>query len=145
MNEITPENDIIARHYDALDRKDFITWAATMADNVVRRGPFHGDGDVVTRKADYVAFVTEMNTRKLHSFRFFLQEIVYSPDRRRAFVLAREEVIYEPGDDLVHHELCLYLELNEAGLISKVDVYWKTPAKWQTYSTVEGLKQALKH
>ena len=141
----TPENDVIARHYDALDRKDFVTWAATMADNVLRRGPFYGDGDVVTSKADYVAFVTEMNTKKLHSFRFILREIIYSPDKRRAFVLATEHVVYEKGDDLVIHELCLHLELNDDALITKVDVYWKTPSKWQTYSTVEGLKQALKH
>ena len=56
MSRPDPAGDIVARHYAALVRKDFMPWADTMANIVVRRGPYFGDQDTVTSKAEHVDF-----------------------------------------------------------------------------------------
>jgi steroid delta-isomerase len=119
--------DVVERFWHGVDTHDWPSIASTLADDFVRVGMSDDESDTCRGKDEYLRFVSGVIGR-FDRHALATRRVFYSEDRRIAVVEAIE-TIRPPGEpDLMMHFLNL-LHLNERGLISKLDIYWKTPPR----------------
>ncbi|MCF2526009.1 nuclear transport factor 2 family protein [Yinghuangia soli] len=116
----------VADFWKGVDSHDWDLVASTLADDFVRIGMRDNEADTCRGKENYIAFVSGVISRmvehELQSRFTFLSE-----DGRFAFNEAVEIITYAPGEEPLAMRFANYLELNDEGLISKLDIFWKTP------------------
>ena len=130
------ERDVVADFWRAVDVHDWDLLASTITEDFVRIGM--DPADVCRGKTAYVEFVSKV-TGKMDHHTLETRSIFYSEDRRRAVAECRETIV-PPGQDPLVMDFVNLHELSDAGLIAKLDIYWKTqrrlPPDWIAVDTV---------
>ena len=124
---MTEKKDVVADFWKGIDSHDWELVASTLADDFVRIGMRDDEADTSTGKDTYMDFVsTVVGKMDHHDLR--TDRITYSADGRTAFI-DTVETIRPPGEDKVVMRFLNLMELNEQGLITKLDIFWKTPPR----------------
>jgi hypothetical protein len=133
------ERDVVADFYTAIDQHDWNTLASTLADNVVRVGMQGNEEDTCRGKERYLQYVDEVIGKfEYHDMKII--RIFYSSDRRLASA-ETVETLQAPGCERTSLHCLKAIELNDEGLITKFDLFWKTPSvlppTWITVDAIE--------
>jgi hypothetical protein len=124
--------DVVSDFWQAVDSHDWDLLATTISDDFVRIGMKDTEEDTCRGKESYLEFVSKV-TGKMDFHELRNTGIFYSQDRRHA-VAECIETIRPPGEDVLVMKFMNLHDLNEDGLISKLDIYWKTqvtmPPDW---------------
>ncbi|MEU8137015.1 nuclear transport factor 2 family protein [Streptodolium elevatio] len=131
----------VANFWKGVDSHDWDLVASALADDFVRIGMRDNEEDTCRGKEAYLSFLTGVigrtQTHELQSRFTFL-----SADGRHAFNEAVEIITYAPGEEPLAMRFANHMELNEEGLITKLDIFWKTPPimppDWITVDSVIG-------
>jgi hypothetical protein len=118
--------DAVADFWTGIDSHDWDLVASTLADDFVRIGMADDEADTTRGKDTYMSFVSQV-VGKMDHHDLRTDRIIRSADGRTAYI-ETVETIQPPGQDkkIVMRFLNL-MELNEQGLITKLDIFWKTP------------------
>ena len=120
-------NEVVANFWKGVDEHDWDLVASTIADDFVRIGMRDDDADTSRGKAEYMKFVSEVTGRMDHHD-LKMVSLFLSEDGRTA-VAECIETISPPGEDELVMRFINILELNDDGLIAKLDIFWKTPPR----------------
>jgi hypothetical protein len=123
---IDPGEPIVERTFEHLAARDWNSFGALLSDAIERIGPY---GERVIGRDAYVKLMrgdehsrsegdTDRTTWDVH-------RVVYARDRRSAFARVTAHVPHEGRDLLI--EQTLAYELDEDGLISRIEVFWRDP------------------
>jgi SnoaL-like domain len=117
--------DTIAEYYEAVHEHDWVKLASTLAEGVVRIGVLSEyEDDVAQGKQAYMRFcVSIIESLEYHTME--IKEIFYSGDRRYACA-ETVETIQLPGSNRIKLHCLKLHELDEGGLIVKIDQYRKS-------------------
>jgi len=130
--------DVIADFWTGIDSHDWDLVASTLADDFIRIGMRDDEADTSRGKDTYMSFVSQV-VGKMDHHDLRTDRIIYSADGRTAYI-ETVETIRPPGEDTVVMRFLNLMELNEQGLITKLDIFWKTPPKmppeWIAVETV---------
>jgi hypothetical protein len=119
-----------ARWYQQFVAGDFAGAASHMAPDLVRDGPRVRDANNVIKGRDaYIAFLTEVYPTQKRIHESFVEEITASPDGTRSYVRCTEIDSLEPNsaEKTVAIRMLIENHINDEGLISRIDVFWKDP------------------
>ena len=119
--------DVVANFWKGIDSHDWELVASTLADDFVRIGMRDDEPDTSRGKDTYMNFVSGV-VGKMDHHDLRTDRIVYSADGRTAYI-ETVETIRPPGEDTVVMRFLNLMELNDEGLITKLDIFWKTPPK----------------
>jgi ketosteroid isomerase-like protein len=108
---------VVATYLDAIATHDWDRLRATLADDVVRTGPY---ADTYTGRDAYVAFLSELMPT-LPGYAMDVARVTYVDEGRRAFAELTETVTMN-GTPTVTPEV-LVLDLTPDGLISRIVIY----------------------
>ena len=121
------DDDVIVRFWRGIDEHDWDLVASTLADNFERHGMFGTEPDTCRGKANYLRFVSGVIGRMEHHT-LKARKIFRSADGRQAVAECIETIRTEGEDDLVMHFMNI-MDLNDDGLIERLDIFWKTPPR----------------
>ena len=120
-------DEVVANFWKGVDEHDWDLVASTIADDFVRIGMRDDEADTSRGKVAYMQFVSEVTGRMdQHSLK--MVDLFRSEDGRTA-VAECIETIYPPGEPELVMRFINILTLNDAGLIEKLDIFWKTPPR----------------
>ena len=133
-------DDVVARFWRGIDTHDWELVDSTLAHNFVRIGMRDDEADTSRGKDTYMAFVsTVVGKMDHHDLR--TDRITYSADGRIALA-ETVETIRPPGEPELVMRFANVMELDDAGLISRLDIFWKTPPRmppdWISVDSVLG-------
>ncbi|MEQ8743616.1 nuclear transport factor 2 family protein [Parasphingorhabdus sp.] len=119
----------VLRFWKAAGECDADTAAELMSETIERRGPQFDDGDVVRGKEAYKSFIRAVQGKMSH-YRNATHDIMAAPSGRRVWIECTEW----PTLDGVEYEfpLCMIFDLDDAGLITRNNIYWKSPPSSST-------------
>jgi hypothetical protein len=121
------KDDVVARFWRGIDTHDWKLVASTLADDFVRIGMRDDEDDTCRGKAKYLDFLAGVIGRFDHH-EIEARKVFRSADGRKAVAECIEK-IRPPGEsELVMHFINV-MEIDADGLISKLDIYWKTPPR----------------
>ncbi|MGW9211400.1 nuclear transport factor 2 family protein [Embleya sp. NPDC055664] len=131
----------VANFWKGVDSHDWDLVASTLADDFIRIGMRDNEEDTCRGKDAYIAFVSGVIGRtRAHELRSRFTFL--SDDGRYAFNEAVETITYAAGEQPLAMRFANYLELNDDGLIRKLDIFWKTPPTmppdWITVDSIIG-------
>jgi ketosteroid isomerase-like protein len=109
--------EVVERYLKALIAHDWEAFAACLADEVVRVGPF---GDTYSPKAPYVDYISKL----MPSLQGYAMEIERVIDAGPAVVVELSETVEIGGETIVTPETLVF-DLDVDGLIQKIDIYIK--------------------
>ena len=112
----------VGTYFTAMAKHDFDLLATAVADDVVRTGPY---SDTYTGKTDYVAFISGL-LPALPGHQLDVHRLNETDGGRRVIAEISETVTVNDAP-LVTPEV-IVLDLDDAGLISRIDIYIKTRA-----------------
>jgi len=115
--------DAVHRYLAGVRDRDWDLLDSACAPDIERRSPFSCEPAITGREA-YVAFNAN-SIGAIASYRFEIRQLDYSADRRRAFVRGHEWVQYTPESPTLDWDMALWIDLGEADLIERIDVYIK--------------------
>lgn len=121
MNETT--DDAVARFWRGIDSHDWALVESALANDVVRIGMQDNEADTSRGKEAYMAFVKGVIRRFEHHDLRMVSNF-RSTDGRIA-VSECIETIQLPGEPRLTMRFISTLELNDQGLIKKLDIFWK--------------------
>ena len=119
--------DVVANFWKGVDAHDWDLVASTIADDFVRIGMRDDEADTSRGKTEYMQFVSEVTGRMDHHD-LKMVSLFFSEDGRTA-VAECIETIHPPGEDKLVMRFINILEMNDDGLIAKLDIFWKTPPR----------------
>ena len=119
--------EVVANFWKGVDEHDWDLVASTIADDFVRIGMRDDEADTSRGKADYMQFVSQVTGRMDHHD-LKMASLFFSEDGRTA-VAECIETIHPPGEDKLVMRFINGLELDDDGLIAKLDIFWKTPPR----------------
>ncbi len=120
--------DVVERFWKAIDTHDWELIETVLAENFVRVGMSGEESDTCVGKDAYMTFVAHV-TGKMDHHDLKVKRIFWSADGRTA-VAECVESIQPPGDTELNVMTFLnVMEINAEGLIERLDIFWKTPAK----------------
>jgi ketosteroid isomerase-like protein len=125
---MTEANDVVTRFWRAVDQHDWDTLEACLHPDFVRIGMRDNAEDTCSGRDNYMNFVRgvvgKMDYHDLQTLRVF-----WSADGRFA-VSEAIETITPPGEtEKLSMRFSNVHEISEDGLISKLDIYWKSPPR----------------
>jgi ketosteroid isomerase-like protein len=112
--------DIVERYLDAIASHDWDMVDETIAEDIVRVGPY---GDRYVGRGDYVAFLADLMP-KLPGYAMKLDRVTYVGDARAYAELS--ETVELDGTPMRTPEVLVF-GLNGDGRIARVDVFIQTP------------------
>jgi hypothetical protein len=121
------ERDVAADFWKGIDAHDWDLVASTLADDFVRIGMRDDEADTTRGKDTYMSFVSQV-VGKMEHHDLRTDRITYTADRRMAFI-ETVETIRPPGESEIIMRFLNLMELNADGLITKLDIFWKTPPR----------------
>ena len=121
------EHNVVADFWKGIDSHDWDLVASTLADDFVRIGMRDDEADTSRGKDTYMSFVSQV-VGKMEHHDLRTDRITWSADGRTAFI-ETVETIRPPGEDKVVMRFLNLMELNDQGLITKLDIFWKTPPR----------------
>jgi hypothetical protein len=110
---------VIERYFEHMTAHEWESLGAVLAPGVERVGPF---GDRVVGRDRYVDM---LRTLVPGQYGNDLHRVTYAPDTRSGFARVTEHLVY-PGQEF-HLEEAYSFEIDERGLLSRVEIYWQTP------------------
>jgi ketosteroid isomerase-like protein len=113
-------DDIVERYLDAIASHDWDVVDETIADDIVRVGPY---GDRYAGRDEYLAFIADLMP-KLKGYAMKLDRVTYVGDARAYAELS--ETVELDGKPMRTPEVLVF-ELNRQGRIAHVDVFIQTP------------------
>lgn len=119
--------EVVANFWKGVDEHDWDLVASTIADDFVRIGMRDDEVDTSRGKDEYMQFVSEVTGRMDHHD-LRMVSLLFSEDGRTA-VAECIETINPPGEDELVMRFINILEMNDDGLIAKLDIFWKTPPR----------------
>ena len=119
--------DVVANFWKGVDQHDWDLVASTIADDFVRIGMRDDEADTSRGKVEYMQFVSEVTGRMDHHD-LKMVSLFFSEDGRTA-VAECIETIHPPGEPELVMRFINILEMNDDGLIAKLDIFWKTPPR----------------
>jgi hypothetical protein len=120
--------DVVTEYYEAVHEHDWVKLSSTLSDDVIRvgiRSDF--DDDTVRGKDIYLRFCRTI----LSSFEYHTMEIIkvfYSADGRYACA-ETVETVQEPGKERMRLHCLKWHEIDEKGLIVRIDQYRKASSE----------------
>jgi hypothetical protein len=120
-------DDVVSRFWRGIDTHDWELVAATLADDFVRIGMRDNAEDTSRGKTSYMEFVSRV-VGKMEHHDLRTDRVFYSADGRTA-VAETVETIRPPGEEVVVMRFANVMELDDDGLISSLDIFWKTPPR----------------
>jgi hypothetical protein len=133
-------DDAVTRFWRGVDQHDWDLVESTLAEDVVRIGMQDNEADTSRGKAEYMKFVRGVIGRFEHHDLKMVSNF-RSADGRYA-VSECIETIQPPGEPRLSMRFINILELNDQGLIRKLDIFWKTPPRmppaWITPEAIVG-------
>jgi hypothetical protein len=120
-------DDVVTRFWRGIDSHDWELVASTLSDDFVRIGMGDSEEDTCRGKAPYMDFVTRV-TGKMEHHDLRTDRVFYSADGRTA-VAETVETIRPPGEPELAMRFANVMELDDDGLISSLDIFWKTPPR----------------
>jgi ketosteroid isomerase-like protein len=112
--------DIVESYLDAIASHDWDVVDETIADDIVRVGPY---GDRYAGRDEYLAFIADLMP-KLMGYAMKLHRVTYVGDARAYAELS--ETVELDGKPMRTPEVLVF-ELNSEGRIARVDVFIQTP------------------
>ena len=109
----------VERFFACLTAREWDELAPILSDGVLRIGPF---GDQISGRESYLDFLR--GTVPPH-YRNDVARILGAPDNSSAFARVTEHLRY--GDREHHLEEVYSFDLDDDGLIRRVEIYWQTP------------------
>jgi predicted kinase len=109
----------VERYFESLSARDWPALAEVLAPDVERVGPL---GDPVSGRVEYLGLLARSVPERYGND---VHQILYAPDRRSAFARVTEHLAY-PDRDL-HLEEAYAFTLDQAGLLTRVEVFWQSP------------------
>ena len=123
----TDGEDVVTKFWRGVDSHDWDLVASTLAEDFERHGMLGVEADICRGKANYMQFVSGVIGRMDHHD-LKARKTFWSADGRQA-VSECIETIRPPGEnELVMHFINI-LDINEQGLLKRLDIYWKTPPR----------------
>jgi hypothetical protein len=118
--------DVVERYFVHLSARDWPALAVVLAADVERVGPL---SDRVTGREAYL----ELLRRSVpEDYGNDVHRITYHAGRRAAFARVTEHLVYRESESesepAYHLEEAYAFELDAQGAISRVEVFWQTPA-----------------
>jgi len=110
---------IVERYLDAIVSHDWDVVGECIADDIVRVGPY---GDRFAGRDDYLPFISE-TMPKLKGYSMDLHRVTYANDRLAFAELG--ETVEVDGKPTLTPEVLVF-ELDDYGLISRVDIFIQT-------------------
>lgn len=119
---------VVQTFWDAVAARDFETCESTMADDITRIGPRCNDpADISQGRRAYGDFIRSV-IGQIPSYRNVTHELVASADGRRIYIHCTEWSAPESGSGQeIEVPLVMICSVNDAHLIDKIDIFWKTP------------------
>ena len=119
---------VVQTFWNAVADRDFETCEATMADGIVRIGPRCNDeADVSRGRRAYSDFIRSV-IGQIPSYRNVTHDLLVSDDGRRVHIHCTEWSAPESGSGQeIEVPLVMICTVDDAHLIEKVDIFWKTP------------------
>ena len=111
---------VVEDYLEALVTQDWDTLRACLREDVVRNGPFR---DEYRGRDAYVAFLAELMPT-LPGYAMDVRRVGYVRDGRLAVAQLTETITVSGGS--MRTEESLLFELDEDGLIARIDIYIKT-------------------
>ena len=108
---------VVERYLAAVAGQDWETFAATIADDIVRIGPF---GDVFTGRDAYIDYLSGLMPN-LPGYSMAVTRVTYLDDGARA-VAELSETVEVDGSPLVTPEALLF-DLTPEGLVQRVEIF----------------------
>jgi hypothetical protein len=117
----------VRRFWEAVAARDFATCGQHLADNVLRIGPRQMEDDTIEGRDAYLEFLVRVISA-MPSYRNVTHDLTASADGSRVYIQCTEWS--SPGSGSaqeVEVPLCMVCDLDDDALITKIDIYWKTP------------------
>jgi hypothetical protein len=124
---VTIDRTIADRFWQGIDTHDWDLVASTLADDFTRIGMRDDADDTSQGKADYLAFVSKV-TGAMDHHDLKVARIFWSEDGR-SVIAECIETIRPPGEETLVMRFINVMEVDEAGLFTKLDIFWKTPPR----------------
>ncbi|MBW2498480.1 MAG: nuclear transport factor 2 family protein [Deltaproteobacteria bacterium] len=121
------EEDVVAKFWRGVDEHDWDLISSTITDDFERHGMYGTEADTCRGNANYMEFVSKVIGRMDHHD-LKARKIFRSEDGRKA-VAECIETIRPPGEEPLRMHFINILDLNEDGLITRLDIFWKTPPR----------------
>jgi ketosteroid isomerase-like protein len=109
--------DVVHRYLETLTAHDWDAFAACLADDVVRVGPY---GDTYATKPVYVSFLSSLMPT-LRGYSMDVGRVTYSADGRRAVAELSETVVVDGAPKLTPE--ALVFDIGADGLIERIRIY----------------------
>lgn len=130
--------DVVRQFWEGIDTHDWDLIASAIDDDFVRVGMRDNEADTCRGKEAYLRFVSGV-IGKFEDHGLKSRSGFVSADGRRV-VHEAVETIQPPGEEPLAMRFVNVMEINEKGLIAKLDIYWKTPPRmppeWITVESV---------
>jgi hypothetical protein len=110
---------VVERFFELLSARDWASLGGVLAPAVERVGPF---GDRVVGRDRYLDLLAGAVPSV---YRNDVHRITYAPDGRSGFARVTEHLTYP--DRELHLEEAYAFGFDDAGLVSRVEVFWQTP------------------
>lgn len=120
-------DDAVTKFWRGVDKHDWNLIESTLADDVVRIGMQDNEADTSRGKESYMKFVKGVIGRFEHHDLVMVSN--FRSEDGKIAVSECIETIQPPGEPRLTMRFINILELNEQGLIKKLDIYWKTPPR----------------
>lgn len=134
---------LVRAFWERLVAGDLDEVEAMMVPDVVRIGPRKDDPEDISHGRDaYMTYIRSIKaTMPLHDG--WVLDAVASPDGRRGFLNLIEVVALEPNStETIESNAFLVFDINDQGLITLIDIFWKQPAKDIGWTRVKELNDA---
>lgn len=112
-------NETVERFFSCLTAREWNRLGTVLSEGVLRIGPF---GDRLSGRDDYLDF---LRGTVPSDYRNDVARIIGAPDGSSAFAKVTEHLRY--GDQELHLDEAYSFDIDEDGLICRVEIYWQTP------------------
>lgn len=123
----TIDRRVAERFWQGIDTHDWDLVGSTLADDFTRIGMRDDEADTARSKTDYLAFVSKV-TGKMDHHDLKVERILWSEDGR-SVIAECIETIRPPGEDTLVMRFVNVMEVDDEGLFTKLDIFWKTPPR----------------
>ena len=124
---MTEAEDVVTKFWRAIDTHDWDLLGSTLSDDIVRIGMRNDEADTSRGRDNYLHFARTV-TGKMDHHSLKMDRCFWSADGRTA-VAHCTETIRPPGEPELVMSFVNVMEIDDDGLISQLDIYWKTPPR----------------
>ena len=114
---------VIERFFERMTAGDWRGCGALLSADAERIGPW---GDRLVGRERYVQLIAGPR-RDSHGTRWDVHRVAYAPDGRSGFARVTARLAPGGGAPFERFEETLTFEMNDEGLVRRIEVFWQTP------------------